>query len=183
MSRVSWLAIVLALSGCDRLFSGDYVPLADAAGEDCPTTYTVGVGAKRYRSVEAANDWSYADADCRDDTTTSITHLPVFETVAELDELRTLLVTPRSWTVPVGYARNIGEAPPVYRAVTGGLLSTSSPLWEPSEPDGANLPDETAVYVTGQVRLFDAPPLWNAGPFPYICQCDGIPATEVFDLY
>lgn len=179
------LGMAGASSGCDVVFGLDPATIDGAPPEACPATYDRMIAGKAYRYREDPREWAQADEDCRDHSATGVTHLPVFDDLDELQAFRAARAAIQSeplWVSPVGYARDRSGNPQVFRAVTGGVITRASPLWAINEPTGGATGEETATYVGWDVPLFDAPPLWVNGPEEYLCQCDGVRATEVYLL-
>lgn len=198
-----WLGLVVVLAGCDKLFSLEHVdPAADDARvvdtrsidtlvdvspdavEPCPTGYgPVANAPNRYRMSTGMQTWDSAAADCSNDTVTHVTHLVVIDTAAEMAALRPFVNMPPPWMVFVGFARDTiaqGGDPTKFTSVTSIPLPYDSPLWATGEPDN-NLgppPEETVVFFRNDKDLTDGPP--SVVSLPYICECDGIPANQVF---
>lgn len=189
MARSRVVVALLFVAGCDRVFGlQPLTATADATVEECPADYApIGNSTSRYRFGATPTRWPFADVDCRADTQTAITHLVVFDDVAEIAAVRSAVPLEPPWSLLVGYARDTGSDPYVFRAVTGGVLDRTSPLWADGEPNGdpnsvPPAPEETVVYIAHATDLFDAPVDWITGPNPYFCECDGIRATEVFSV-
>jgi len=195
--------LVVLLGGCDKLFSIDHVDLdkdaqtADTsvdprldgpvdAPEACPLDYRPVQNtplSSVYRYGTSQMSWDAAAADCANDTLTRVTHLIVFDDIAELVAIRPFVTAAAPWTAYVGYARNTishGGDPTMFTSVTGVPLSPTSMLWAVAEPDnggGAPMPEETVVFIRNDKNLTDGPDIY---PFVYICECDHVPANQVF---
>ncbi|HSD90634.1 MAG TPA: hypothetical protein VLB44_24085, partial [Kofleriaceae bacterium] len=199
VKRLAWL--VLLLGGCDKLFSIDHVDLdkdaqtADTNGdaptpvdapEACPQNYRIVQNtplSSVYRLGSTPMSWDAAAADCNNDTLTRVTHLIVFDDIAELVAIRPFVNAAAPWSAYVGYARDTiaqGGDPTMFTSVTGTPLSATSMLWGTNEPDnggGPGLPEETVVFIRDDKDLTDGPDTY---PFVYICECDHVPANQVF---
>lgn len=201
--RLAWGLILIA--GCDRVYdlSGRHppdaaeldgtvvdAPLSDVpidTGEQCPsTTYrTIADAPARstYRVVETANQsWEFAFADCRNDTTTGITHLVVFDDITELAALQHATSRPAGdWVSWAGYARNFGSLPLEFKAVTGEALSKTSNLWRIGEPDngGANSmnPETVVWWINDNNGIVDG--RYTDNVEGYVCECDDRPTVGI----
>jgi hypothetical protein len=187
MAFARFIAMLSLLAGCDSFFGFAIEPdagserTADAASANgCPDAYTVAIGTKSYRFVAAPMKyWIDAEIDCRDDSSSAITHLPVFEDLPELNLVHAAVPLTAPWNIHIVYARDRNVDPLAYRAVTGAPLLNESTMWadDPAQPEGG---DQTIVQMMAQTVLFDSEP--QLGPLPYFCQCDRVAATEVFNL-
>lgn len=172
-------ALVFAATGCELVFPPTGAPGAPDAPVDlarCPSGYDAVLGApSRYRYTNLDTAWADAAQACAADTPDAITHLVVYDDFRELEAVRDGVPFPfdRLWA---GFARDDGTDPTVFFAVTGGRLDRTSPLWEPGEPTGGS---ELATFVGDGFDLTDGP---HDDSHPYICECDGNPATRPFDL-
>ncbi|HUS29335.1 MAG TPA: C-type lectin domain-containing protein [Kofleriaceae bacterium] len=195
---MKWLIALVALAGCDKLFSVTHVPLhvdsgADAPLEACPTVDYVAVGGtaqtSKYRYVSPKGlPWDAAELDCETDSLTKITHLVVFDDPSEMAAVRSLVpASPPYWQVFTGYARNAdaqGGIPFSFTSVTGTPIEASSPIWEKVngvEPDngGTMFPEETITFFEMTRNLTDGPASMQLG---YICECDGKVANQTFKI-
>lgn len=200
MTRLAWLVVLLA--GCDKLFSIDHIDPTDAriadtsvdtlldgpidAPEACPTNYSIVPNTPLnsvYRLGSTPMSWDAAAADCSNDTLTRVTHLIVFDDIAELVAIRPFVPGVDPWIAYVGYARDTiqqGGDPTMFTSVTGIPLSPTSMLWAANEPDnggGPSLPEETVVFIRNDKDLTDGPDTYQ---FIYICECDHVQANQVF---
>jgi hypothetical protein len=163
------------LAGCDSFFDLTIEPDGGSA-EACPGGYTTQIGSKQYRFVTQAKYWIDAKVDCENDSSSAITHLPVFDDPAELALVHAAVPMAAPWTIHIGYARDVNITPPAYRAVTGAPLLDDSTMWD-DQVDGG---DQTVVDMAAHTMLWDTVP--RLAPFPYFCQCDGVVAMETFNL-
>ena len=191
-----WSVALVALLGCDKLFDVDHVtaPPADAAVdaetyfdamEQCPGSYRPLDGAPTesvYLWVPANNTWEEAEADCEADTIAKITHLVVFEDVAEMVAIRAELnSTIGTFNSHTGYARNTAGDPFEFFSVTGDALPRSGPPWNANEPTGIiGVGEETTTRFESFRDLTDQP--WNS-QFNYLCECDHRRVTKTFTLH
>jgi len=173
--------VLAVLAGCDQVYG------LDRDGEPCPADYLPIAGAGAYKIVVEDTRWLLADAKCKRDTATAITHLVVFEDVVELGLVREAVDAQEPWEVAVGYARDATGDRTRFTAVTGAALEPDSPLWDVGEPNGTFTdPDTNKVYeesiglTSNFLQLFDAPPMYPLEGF--VCECDGEPATETFEV-
>jgi hypothetical protein len=74
-----------------------------------------------------------------------------------------------------------------FTTVTGVPLEPDSTLWDAGEPNGIftdpetnKVYEESIALTSNFLRLFDAPPMYPLEGF--VCECDGIPATETFAI-
>jgi len=192
---MKWLAALAVLAGCDIVVGVRHVSESPADGpqEACPTFGYGAVGGapstSTYRYVQPAGiPWDSAELDCEADSLSKITHLVVFDDPSEEAALRGLVQpAPQYWQVFVGYARSSnanGGAPFNFKAVTGETLEIDSPLWEKVngvEPDngGASGGEETITFFEMTRNMSDAPANIALG---YICECDGKPANQTFQI-
>lgn len=181
-----WLAFVV-LAGCDSLFNLEQVDtvdaMVDATFEPCPASYTTPPNTtSRYRYVSLSLPWDAAEADCENDTQTRISHLVVFDDVAELIAVTASAPFERPWEASVGYARDTvaqgGVANEFYPVTSLRSLPLSSPLWAMSEPNnGLGGPEETTVFISHDTAMYDAPAIY---PHTYICECDQQQPARIF---
>jgi hypothetical protein len=182
MVLTKFSVVIALLAGCDSILGLETEIGPDAGSEHstaaCPAEYTTQIGTKWYRFVAPKmRYWLDADLDCRDDSSPSITHLPVLDDQTELALLHAAVPEPVPWIIYVGYARDVHVDPPAFRAVTGAPLLADSTMWTTDDPDGGA---DTVVKMSDNSELFDDLP--GSGPSLYFCQCDGVAATEVFNL-
>jgi hypothetical protein len=202
-----WLVVLVALAGCDELFSVDFVELhpdgdvvavdatADALSDACPTIFgyapVAGTAPRStYRYVPSNGAaWDGAELDCETDSPNKITHLVVFDDPSEEAALRSLVpASPQFWQVFTGYARNAnssGGASKMFTSVLGEPLAESSPLWEKvsggAEPDdgGTTLMEETITFFEMTRNMSDGR---ASSQLAYICECDGKVANQTFNI-
>lgn len=178
------------LVGCDQLFQLDRVneptgPSSDAMTADgglasCPADYVeVDELPYRYRAATSPAVWQAADDDCRDDSETAITHLPVFASSGELAvfALRFFVGSPPPPYLHAGYARDIDQDPNSFRPVTGGAMVSG--LWASSEPNNLGGTETVTAVEIDSRALEDGSP---TSVRSYVCVCDGVPANERFNL-
>ena len=182
---------VYGLSGRDAAVVDTATDAIDATHEQCPADYAPIANApagSSYRIVEMENDrWLLGFVDCRNDTTTGVTHLVVFDDVIELEAIKRALPPPPSkgaaWVSWAGYARPPHSDPLLFSTVTGGDISSTDPLWGLSEPNNGNgngAKEETVVWIGNNISgLIDAP--YDKVVNGYVCECDGIP-TALIDI-
>lgn len=187
---MKWLAL-LSLAGCDSLFNLEHVDnvdtamdaAVDATPEQCPASYATPPNTTgTYRYVSLSLPWDAAEADCENDTQTRISHLVVFDDIAELLAVRAAAPFEAPWEVSVGYARDTlaqgGVANEFYPITSTVPLLTTSPLWAMGEPNnGLGGPEETTVFISNDTALYDAPATY---PHNYICECDHRQPARVF---
>jgi hypothetical protein len=136
----------------------------DAPDDECPVTYTLMAGGRRYRVVTQETSWAGAVQDCGDDGAL-LTHLAVPDDLVE-NALITGFITGQSW---IGISDVIVETQ--YQTVTGMPVTFFN--WENGEPD--NEDDEDCVNMrdsnSGQ------PGAWRddlcGSNRRYICECPG----------
>lgn len=152
-------------------------PPPDAA-LTCPASYTVTIAGSttRYRISSANELFSVHHADCNDDLP-GATHLAVFDSTVELDEISALLTgvpQPNSSRFYVGVVQQPDQANPDdgWLQFTGGPVPAA--LWSAGQPedDGgfeSNHEQQLAAVDAG-LRMNDV-----SGTFTYgaICECDG----------
>jgi hypothetical protein len=202
VKHLALVAVLGSLSGCDLLFQlehleprGDAAVVGDASDangdagdaslELCPVGYVSVANApvtSVYRYSSLAIDWNAAAVDCRDDSLTGISHLVVFEGVAEVAALRAFVPALAPWGAHAGYSRDTiahGGVATQFTSVTGMPLSSTSPLWASLEPDngGGGGPEEAGTFFANDRNLVDAPIAEVRG---YVCECDHIVANQVF---
>lgn len=174
-----WLALVVVIAGCDLVFPPAGGPGPDAGRDlqSCPAGYDPVQGAPdRYRFEATAASWREGEKVCADDSTQTQTHLVVFSNYGELAAVRAAVTWTPPWSAWAGYARSTTDAPTMFTAVTGEPLSPVSNLWEPGEPTANG---EQAVRFDDTFDLTDAAAAVTIGA---ICECDGRPATVMFDV-
>ena len=185
------LAIVVALTGCGRLFgieppvrgdddgTGDGGVHDDAARDGqsgdantsvgCPNTYNVvfGVTSTRYRIVTSPTKWPAAQAACLADqlsSTTRYTHLIVGASDIELSALDSALPG-QSW---IGLSDRAIEA--AYQWVTqetNNYPPASGDPWATDEPKANDTEDCVMIDGTGDLVMQNCD--LNK---PYVCECD-----------
>lgn len=187
------LLAICVLAGCDDLFNLEPIDPSDAgaqldAAEACPADYVTVTNApvtSSYRYVSLEQIWEVAEADCVNDSLTDITHLAVLEDVPEMAALHVFVETQAGgsyFRTLVGHARNVGEDPLQFYAVTGEKTPRSHPPWAANEPDNeppSGIGEETIVWFETNLDLIDGP---ETLPQTYICECDHRPVTRQFVL-
>jgi len=150
---------------------------------ECPLTYQTiegGGPVSSYRYFQRAVTWAEAEADCENDAPGD-THLVVFDSTDELVAVRQLVTDVTSYNLFVGYARNFGDDPFVFYAVTGETVESGTPewyLWQAGEPNNFN-GIETITFIESVATMRDGEPTRTER---YICECDGRPVTRTFQL-
>lgn len=169
---VSRLVALLSLAGCDAVFL-DRSPI-----EDCPLEYTsVGKQPTRYRFVDKTELWTFAHADCIDDSD-GLTHLAVLDRALEIDDIHSL--APTVTLLWVGYARDLvvaGDPKDYFEDVFGQPLPQRSSLWNNGEPSDSP-PGEPVVQINNNGLNDDNLTTEKR----YVCECSGKRPTRVFDL-
>lgn len=182
------LGLAVLASGCDLVFSAEFVPApvdaaidatADAFVFDpslCPEDYTLVLSTGRYRVIFDAAIASVHVADCNDDLPEG-THLASTETANEAVLIHDKLPLSPVTRYHVGAFQSLGAASPDadWRVVTGELLPAG--LWDgasPNDGDGTENGAENygAIYsnAAGATFLYDEPANTLGGA---VCECDG----------
>lgn len=183
-----WGIGLVALAGCDSVFSIDHVDVHDALTVDavaCPETYNpipMGPPNVQYRYVPLATTWPKAADSCKSDLE-GHTHLVVLDTDAERVAVEQyLIMLTGGFAVHAGYARDTSANPITgFFAVTGEVVPSTQPPWAPNEPNngaGVGSP-EPIVWFGFQTGLVDGPLDYQVG---YLCECDHRPITKRFDF-
>jgi hypothetical protein len=199
--RARWVLVLFVLASCDYVFRLDRVERVDApididAGEACRADYAAVDNAplrSRYRFVTDFVAWPDAEADCEDDSATTITHLVVFDEIdADIDELRAV----RNWVIAkrveetgvggfdawAGVGRDaVSPTPLQFYAVTGEAMPQMGPPWETNEPNngaGAGT-NEPVAWFNDDFDLLDGPTTLR---LMYVCECDHRAVTMHFTL-
>jgi hypothetical protein len=154
----------------------DASPDASPDALACPSSYTLAIGASRYRVISVDTTIGVHDMECNADQP-GRTHLVAFDTLAEMTTLQPMLgIAPPSGQWFVGNVQQANQATPS----TGWLLITGGPLpgglWAPGQPDdlgGAVGEDNTQNISSVQADgLHDNSATITGGA---VCECDGKP--------
>ncbi|MBA3464811.1 MAG: C-type lectin domain-containing protein [Deltaproteobacteria bacterium] len=144
----------------------------------CPIEYVVTVtgSMSRYRISSTNGTFAQHHASCNDDLV-GATHLAVFDTLAELDQITALLVAvpqPSSGRFYIGAVQMMNQTTTGggWLHFTGGAVPTT--MWQSGQPDDnsdseADHDQQLAALESGQ-RLNDV-----SGELSYgaVCECDG----------
>ncbi|HSD86025.1 MAG TPA: C-type lectin domain-containing protein [Kofleriaceae bacterium] len=182
-----WLAVVLALGGCDGVFglrhvgepsdasgsaSSDGRPLVRPDGDpgNCPASYsfTLPTTASRYRVVLEGKDWLSAEAACAADMPGS-THLIVLSVPGEWDALGAqseIFLTNFVW-VGLSDRKTEGTFIPVTHEDTNGYPAAMKTPWAPGLPTNGGADCAQMEPVTGLLHDISCTDSQN-----YICECD-----------